>query len=107
MPINYSIKSKLDWFSGYCDADGTICKNGENQSLQIASIHKDFLLKIKLMLQTCGISSKVTFNMNKRLSYLPNGKDGYDYYETKPLWRLLVPSNDLMKLLELGLSCKR
>jgi len=107
VPINYSLKSKLDWLSGYCDADGTISKNGDNQSLQISSIHKDFLLKIKLMLQTCGVSSKVTLNMAKRLSYLPNGKNGYDYFESKPIWRLLVPSNDLMKLLELGLSCKR
>ena len=26
------------------------------------------------MLQTCGVSSKVTLNMGERLSYLPNGK---------------------------------
>ena len=107
VPINYSLKSRLDWLSGYCDADGTICKNGENQSLQMASIHKDFLLNIKLMLQTCGVSSKVTLNMGERLSYLPNGKNGHDYYQSKQIWRLLVPSNDLMKLLELGLNCKR
>ena len=42
----------MDWFSGYADADGCICKNEGNQSLQIASIEKEFLMDIKLMLQT-------------------------------------------------------
>ena len=107
VPINYSLKSKLEWFSGYCDADGSICLNKDNQSLQISSIYKEFLLNIKLLLQTCGVSSKVTKNMNERLSNLPNGKGDYQLYKSKTLWRLLVSSNELMKLLELGLSCKR
>jgi len=75
--------------------------------MQISCIHKEFLLKIKLMLQTCGISSKVTLNMNERSSYLPNGKGGMDYYESKKLWRLLIGSNDLQKLVQLGFSPKR
>ena len=107
VPMNYSLKSKLDWLAGYCDADGSICHNGSNQSLQISSIHKDFLINIKLMLQTCSISSKVTKNMNERLSNLPDGKGEYRLYQSKTLWRLLVSSNDLMKLLELGFDCKR
>jgi ribonucleotide reductase alpha subunit len=45
--------------------------------------------------------------MNERLSYLPNGKGGMDYYEVKKLWRLLIGSNDLQKLVELGYSPKR
>ena len=107
VPTNYSLQSKLDWFAGYCDGDGSIAVNGTNQSLQISCIHKEFLLQIKLMLQTCGISSKVTVNMNERLSYLPDGKGGMTYYESKKLWRLLVGSNDLQKLVELGFSPKR
>ena len=107
VPTNYSLQSKLDWFAGYCDGDGSIAVNGTNQSLQISCIHKEFLLQIKLMLQTCGISSKVTVNMNERLSYLPDGKGGMTYYESKKFWRLLVGSNDLQKLVELGFSPKR
>jgi len=107
VPTNYSLQSKLDWFAGYCDGDGSIAVNGTNQSLQISCIHKEFLLQIKLMLQTCGISSKVTVNMNERLSYLPDGKGGMTYYESKKLWRLLIGSNDLQKLVELGFSPKR
>jgi len=107
VPMNYSLKSKIDWFAGYCDADGCIAKNDTNQSLQISCIHKDFLLKIKLMLQTCGIASKVTLNMNERLAYLPDGKGDMEYYKSKKLWRILIGSNDLQKLVELGFSPKR
>ncbi|RZD41724.1 MAG: hypothetical protein CXT73_04435 [Methanobacteriota archaeon] len=107
VPTNYSLKSKLDWFTGYCDGDGSIARNGTNQSLQISCIHKEFLLKIKLILQTCGIASKVTLNMNERLSNLPDGKGGMAYYKSKKLWRLLIGSNDLQKLLDLGFSPKR
>ena len=109
VPHNYSIKSKMDWFSGYCDADGTISRNGKNQSLQISSIHKEFLIDIKLMLQTCGISSVVSLNMDKRKTYLPknDGSNKYQEYNCKKLWRLLIASNQLQKLLELGFSPKR
>jgi ribonucleotide reductase alpha subunit len=107
VPMNHSLKSKLEWFSGYCDADGSIAKNNLNQSLQISCIHKDFLLKIKLMLQTCGASSKVTLNMDERLSCLPDGRGGTSYYESKKLWRLLIGSNDLQKLVEIGFAPKR
>ena len=107
VPTTYSLQSKLDWFAGYCDADGSIAKNGLNQSLQISCIHKDFLMKIKFMLQTCGIASKVTINMKERLSLLPNGNGSKNYYKSKQLWRILIGSNDLQKLINLGFSPKR
>ena len=107
VPINYSLKSKLDWFSGYCDADGCIVKNNGCQCLQISCIHKNFLKEIKLMLQTCGINSKVVLNMNNRKVLLPDGNGGSKEYECKTLYRILIASNELQKLLTLGLSCKR
>ena len=109
VPINYSISSKMNWFSGYCDADGIISRNGKNQTLQISSIHKEFLINIKLMLQTCGINSGVSLNMNERRVKLPKNNDNNEYkeYDYKKLWRLLITSNQLQKLLELGFSPKR
>jgi|TARA_B110000967_G_C18898563_1_gene572686 ribonucleotide reductase alpha subunit len=107
VPINYSLKSKLDWFAGYCDADGCIIINNGCQCLQIACIHKDFLNKIKLMLQTCGINSKVVLNMNSRKTLLPDGNGGQKEFKCKTLYRILIASNELQKLLNLGLSCKR
>jgi len=102
-----SLKDKLDWFAGYCDADGTISKNGENEQLQVASINKEFLENIKLLLQTCGINPKIKLGSNRTESYLPDGKGGYKYYEVKPLYRLLITSCDLYNLFKLGFNPKR
>jgi ribonucleoside-diphosphate reductase alpha chain len=107
VPINYSLKSKLEWFAGLCDADGCVAHNGNIQTIQVASIHKNFLNETKLMLQTCGISSKVTKCKKSNISVLPNGNGEYKEYVTKDLWRLLVPSNSLMKLIDLGISFNR
>ena len=109
VPINYSIESKMAWFSGYCDADGSISRNGTNQSLQVSSINKDFLINIKLMLQTCGINSIVRLNMCERRTELPknDGSGEYREYDCKNIWRLLIASNQLQQLLTLGFSPKR
>ena len=89
MPANdNTLKNKLEWFSGYCDACGTIEKN---QHLQVSSTNKDFLLKVKLMLQTCGINPDVRENEN----------------ETKELYRLLITSIDLRILVNAGFSPNR
>jgi ribonucleotide reductase alpha subunit len=107
VPLNHTLKNKLEWFSGYCDADGTIAKNGKNQQLQVASINKDFLLKVKLMLQTCGINPKVKRNKENGTSLLPDGKGGQRLFDTKEIFRLLITSVDLRILINAGFSPKR
>ena len=102
-----SIKDKLDWFSGYCDADGSISRNGDNEQLQVSSINKDFLENIKLLLQTCGINPKIKLSQNRTESYLPDGKGGYKFFKVKPIYRLLITSYDLYNLYNLGFSPKR
>jgi ribonucleoside-diphosphate reductase alpha chain len=102
-----SIKDKLEWFSGYCDADGTISKNGENEQLLVSSINKEFLENIKLLLQTCGINPKIRLSQDRTQSYLPDGKGGYKYYNVQPIYRLLITSFDLYNLYNLGFKPKR
>lgn len=104
---NYSLQSKLEWFAGYCDADGTVARNMNNQSLQLACIHKEFLHNVMLMLQTCGISSKVRLNRKARKTLLPDGKGGKKEYNCNQIWRLLISSTQLQKLVSLGFSPKR
>ena len=105
--FNCSLKDKLGWFAGYCDADGTISRNGDNEQLQVASINYDFLKNIKLLLQTCGINPKIKLSQNREKSYLPDGKGGHKYYNVKPIYRLLITSCDLHKLCLNGFSPKR
>jgi len=102
-----SLKDKLEWFAGYCDADGSISKNGENEQLQVSSINKEFLENIKLLLQTCGINPKIKLSQSRTESYLSNGNGGYKYYEVKPLYRLLITSCDLYNLSKLGFKPRR
>lgn len=89
VPINYSIKSKMEWFSRVCDEYSlvnTICKI---QYLYVASLSKSYLLNIKLMLQECGVSCRVA------------------KAHTIDEWRLFISSNNLQKLLNLGFSCQK
>ena len=108
VPLDASIKNKLEWFAGYCDADGSIARNGANESLQISCIDKDFIIKVKLMLQTCGVNPKVRLIRDACKRMLPDSKcEGVKEYMCKPIYRLLVTSVDLHKLIDLGLSTKR
>ena len=104
---NCSIRDKLDWFAGYCDADGSISRNGENEQLQVSSINYDFLKSVKLFLQTCGINPKVKLSQFREKCYLPDGKGGHKYFNVKPIYRLLITSFDLYELVKLGFSTKR
>lgn len=107
IPFNTSLETRLKWFEGYCDADGTIAVNNTNESLQITSTEFDFLSSIRLMLQTMGVESKVTLNKKERYELLPDGKNGLKKYRCKEIWRLLISSNGLYHLHTLGFSPKR
>lgn len=108
VPSDYcSLNTKLTWFAGLCDADGTIAVNGSNKQLQIASIHQDFLNKIRLMLQTCGIGAKVKLGCFRDKALLPDGNGSMKEYSVQTIYRLLITSCDLYKLKELGFSPHR
>jgi len=107
VPLKSSINTKLRWFEGLCDADGTISRNGTNESIQISSINFGFLDEIRMMLLAMGVHSKVTKAFDARITLLPDGRGGQKLYDCKPLWRLLVSSNGLYKLGNLGFSPKR
>jgi ribonucleoside-diphosphate reductase alpha chain len=107
VPINEHIDDKLRWFEGYTDGDGTIAKNGNNYSLQACSVNLEFLSKIRLMLQTMGIDSKVTPNVGPGNRLLPDGKGGMKEYYCLQAYRLLISSNELEKLRSIGYSPNR
>jgi len=102
-----SLQTKLDWFAGYCDADGTIAKNGDNEQLQVSSTNHEFLKNVKLFLQTCGVNAKVKLSCIREKSYLPDGKGGHKFFNVKPIYRLLLTSCDLYYLCSIGFSPKR
>jgi ribonucleotide reductase alpha subunit len=63
VPINYSLDSKILWFSGFVDGVGSISFN----KLIINNKSKQFMMNIKYMLQTCGLN--VSVNYTEHYSY--------------------------------------
>ena len=107
VPTNTSIRCRLEWLAGYLDADGAICRNGDNESIQVASIDYEFLKNVQSMLVTLGVYSKLSQSFPERKTMLPDGRGGYTEFDCKPLWRLLVSSTGLYHLSTLGFKTHR
>ena len=103
----YTIKSRLEWLSGLLDSDGCVTRNGENESLQIGNCNKDFLLEVQMMLQSLGVTSKVTLMRGEQYTSLPDGNGGMADYLCRDVFRLLITSNGLFQLSKLGLKSHR
>lgn len=106
---SYSIKSRLEWLSGYLDADGTVTNNNGSQSLQVVCVEKEFLKEIQLMLQELGCDSKVSLARTEGEYLLPknDGSGDLQTYTCQEIYRLLINGNSLYKLTTLGLKCHR
>jgi ribonucleoside-diphosphate reductase alpha chain len=91
---NCSLKVKLEWFAGLCDANASIFNNGHTEYLQLNSVNKEFIYNIKLFLQTCGINSFTKLFYNET-----------SYFDVNYL--LLLTHIDLQKLISLGFSLKK
>lgn len=104
---SYSLASRLEWLAGFADADGTIARNGANQSLQLSSCERAFLVSISRMLQEFGIASKLNNGQAAGLRPMPDGRGGSKEYECRATYRLLVNSAGLQKLMALGFAPKR
>ena len=107
VPMNASLECRLEWLAGLLDSDGSVARNGTTESLQIASVHFEFLDRIRLMLQTLGVQSKVTQSQPERITLMPDGKGGRKEYNCKELYRLLISSSAVHRLYEIGLECHR
>lgn len=105
----YTVKSRLEWLSGYMDGDGTVAVNGDNHSLQCCSININFLKEMQYMLQTLGVDTKLVAGHQEGWREMPqnDGSNKYKDYWCKETFRLLINSNGLWHLSELGFETKR
>jgi ribonucleotide reductase alpha subunit len=58
VPIEYSMKSKIEWLSGYCDNKDRV--KHVNSNIYVYSSNLKILLNVKKLLQTCGISCNIS-----------------------------------------------
>jgi len=97
----------VSWFAGLCDADATIVRNGDNESLQLASVNLRMLKEIQLRLQEYGVSSKIRLSREAGEYLCPDGRGGAKLYPCKPAYRLLVSSSGLYRLSCIGFETYR
>ncbi len=104
VPLDYSIKSKLEWLSGLFDGDGTELKEG---GLQLVSTNSEFLKKLQKLLSELGINSKITHAQIAGFRALPNHKGSNELYKCRETQRICIGAIQIQKLLKLGLKCQR
>lgn len=89
------------YLRGLYIADGTVNvgkSRGNPLCLSLASIDKDFLKKIQIILSNLGIESKIYLLRKAGKTLLPDGKGGNKFYDTKCCWRLNINNkNDAIK----------
>ena len=101
-PTEYDMSIRLEWFAGLCDAAGSLSYDTTVSStpyIQITTMNREFLLQVKLMLQTCGI--------NARVQVTPPPQGQHPYYYRNPLYRLWIYPSDVERLVLVGFSPKK
>lgn len=101
--INYDIKSRLNWLAGIIDSDGSV----QDNAINIWSVNKNFLNKIKLMLNTLGSNGVISIGKKETFKLMPNHKGGESMYKCKDSWRLSISKSNLNILYNLGLNTHR
>jgi len=104
VPINYSIKSRIDWLSGLFDGDGTELKDG---GLQLTSVNFQFLNNLQAMLSTLGVQSKIMLVQKDGMRYLPDHKEESKLYHCQDARRICIGAEQIQHLKSLGLHCER
>jgi len=110
VPLRGTVKTRLDWFAGLCDADGHTqgCPGNPSQkSISVGSIHMSFLRDIQLMLHTLGVSSVIGLLHEAGETELPDGKGGKKMFETQTCWRLVVSALGVETLINAGFVTHR
>ncbi len=107
VPHGTTLATRLEWLAGYFDADGTVARNGSNESIQVVCADHDFLDSVRLLLNTMGLNPKIRPMRDEGVYALPDGKGGLASFHCRELKRLLISSGDLYRLMQLGYKPRR
>lgn len=107
VPVDGSLKYRLEWLAGLLDADGTITRDENGNGFQIGSVNKEFIYRLRLMLTTLGVRAKIVSGHGAGYREMPDGKGGLKEYYCKESYRLLIGNQDAYRLHVLGLTTSR
>lgn len=99
----YDVESRLMWLNGLIDSDG--CNT--TGAIQISSVDRDFLQRVKYMLHTLGVTGVISIMKKACCKMMPDGNGGQKEYNCKECYRISISSGDVMKLYNLGLDTHR
>lgn len=88
--LNWGKHSQIEFLAGLFDANGTVLNSGESRCYQLASVSKDTIEMVHLLLKQLGINSKLSLMreaMSKKFA------DGQPEYNCRPLYRLTVSNS--------------
>ncbi len=88
------------YLRGLYAADATVESSGEVTTCALASVSRDFLGEIQLLLANFGIKSSLTRMRSGGVAELPDGRGGVREYYQNELWRLHVSSIHGCRILE-------
>jgi ribonucleotide reductase alpha subunit len=104
VPFKYNLTARLAWFAGFLDGDGCELVEG---GTQVSSTNLQFLQDVQLMLQTCGVDSKIVERQKEGYRRLPDGNGEYKEYWCKEAKALCVSAYQIQKLKNLGMVTNR
>lgn len=104
VPLDYSVKSKIEWLSGLFDGDGCELKEG---GLQLVSINKNFIINLQKLLTTLSVQSKIVPANDAGYRELPDHKGGKKLFYCKESHRICIGAMQMQTLKSLGLDCLR
>lgn len=110
VPSDKSVKTRLEWFAGLCDADGHIQRcpgNPTQKSISVASVHLSFLRDVQYMLHTLGVTSVIGTLREAGEHELPDGRGGSKMFSVQPCWRLVISAFGVETLINNGLKTHR
>jgi ribonucleoside-diphosphate reductase alpha chain len=96
-----NLKTVSNYLRGVYASDGHFqgSEKSGTTTIGLASIYKDLLLDIQLLLRNLGITSQVYDLGSAGAKDMPNGKGGLSSYECRASYRLYVSSRASVKLL--------
>lgn len=99
----YTIETRLAWLAGLIDSDGSC----SDSAVTIWSVDRDFLIKVKLLLNTLGATGIVSLGKKAGPKLLPNGQNGFSSYNCQDCWRLSISGGNMINLKALGIMPNR
>jgi len=100
------VDARLRWLAGLIDSDGTV-NSGTIYNVSVWSVDKGFLLRVKLMLNTLGVSGAVYPGKPQGAKNMPDGKGGTKAYQTQTSYRLILGLGTMQRLRMMGMKLHR